>query len=159
MIKGYPEQPIKVPRFEESAGFYTSKQRGEMMSKIKGKNTKPELMFRKALWKQGIKYRTGYKGLPGKPDVSNKTLKFVVFIDGEFWHGHNWEAKKLKIKSNRNFWIPKIERNMQRDRQNDLKLTEMGFEVFRFWQHQVQNDLSGCVNMVVDYVRTKKLAI
>src|SRR5688572_7327398 len=136
MPKAYSGISIKVPRFEESAGFYTTEQRSKIMSKIKGKNTKPEILFRKALWNEGIRYRINDKALPGKPDISNKSLKFVVFIDGVFWHGYNWEEKKRKIKSNRKFWIPKIERNIQRDQQNNDKLLQLGFIVFRFWENQ-----------------------
>jgi len=154
MAKNYEEQPIKVPRFKESAGFYTTKERSKLMSKIRGKNTKPELMFRQALYHHGIRYRVDFKGLPGKPDISNITKKFVVFIDGEFWHGYNWEEKKKKIKANRKFWIPKIERNMQRDRENNRKLMEMGFRVFRFWEHEVKKDLDSCVGEVLEYLHS-----
>ena len=153
-LREYPEAVIKVPRFEESAGFYTTKQRSKMMSSIKGKDTKPELEFRRALWKAGIRYRVNYKLLPGRPDISNKGLRFVVFIDGEFWHGYNWAEKKLKIKTNRDFWIPKIERNMQRDRSNDLKLKEMGYKIFRFWEHEVRKELEICVSHVVLYIES-----
>ena len=153
-LREYPEAVIKVPRFEESAGFYTTKQRSKMMSSIKGKDTKPELEFRRALWKAGIRYRVNYKLLPGRPDISNKGLRFVVFIDGEFWHGYNWAEKKSKIKTNRDFWIPKIERNMQRDRSNDLKLKEMGYKIFRFWEHEVRKELEICVSHVVLYIES-----
>lgn len=146
-------ETIKVPRFEEAAGFYTTKQRSHIMSSIKGKNTKPELMFRKALTQKGIRYRVNSKGLPGRPDISNRTLKFVVFIDGGFWHGYNWIEKKEKIKANRNFWIPKIERNMQRDKLNNQELKEMGFTVFRFWDHQIKFELDYCVKLILEYIK------
>lgn len=154
MAKGYKEQPIKVPRFEESAGFYTTKERSKHMSKIKGKNTKPEMIFRKALYCSGVRYRINFKTLPGKPDLSNITKRFVIFIDGEFWHGYNWEEKRGKIKSNRAFWIPKIERNMQRDRENNILLEQMGYKVFRFWEHEVAKGLVGCIEKVLAYIRT-----
>ncbi len=159
MPKEYSEIPIKVPRFEESAGFYTTEQRSKIMSKIRGKNTKPEILFRKALWNEGIRYRINHKALPGKPDISNKSLKFVVFIDGDFWHGYNWKVKKHKIKSNRKFWIPKIERNMQRDQQNNFKFLQMGFVVFRFWESQVIKELGSCVKQVVGYVHASRYEI
>lgn len=122
------------------------------MSKIRGKDTKPELLFRKGLTKLGIRYRINFKGLPGKPDISNKKRKLVVFIDGEFWHGHDWDIKKTKIKSNRDFWIPKIERNMQRDRKNNRKLEEMGFKVFRFWEADVKKNLDQCLLQITKYL-------
>ena len=154
MMKEYGEEPIKVPRFEESAGFYTTKQRSQIMAKIRGKNTKPELIFRQRLFELGFRYRVDFKGLPGRPDISNKSKKIAIFIDGEFWHGYNWEVKKQKIKANRDFWIPKIERNMQRDRENVKKLENMGFKVFRFWEHEVKKNLEGCISLVQDYLET-----
>lgn len=156
MSKKYFGLPIKVPRFEEAAGFYTSVGRSKLMSRIKGRDTKPELLFRRALSKSEVRYRINYKGLPGNPDISNKAKRFVVFIDGEFWHGYNWEEKKKKIKANKKFWIPKIERNMQRDKENDYKLLQMGFVVFRFWDRQVLNNLDSCVRQVVEYARASQ---
>ena len=76
----YDEEKIKVPRFNEESGFYTTKKRSKLMGKIRGKNTKPELLFRKALWKKGIRYRVDNKKLPGKPDVSIKNNMFVNLI-------------------------------------------------------------------------------
>ena len=153
MPLGFDEKPIKVPRFEESAGFYTTKKRSKIMSKIKSKNTKPEIAFRHCLYNLGIRYRVNSKNLPGKPDISNKTKRFVVFIDGVFWHGFNWLEKKQKIKTNRDFWIPKIERNMQRDRENTLKLEEMVFKVFRFWEHDIKKDINRCALEVLEYLK------
>lgn len=152
MTKEYDNKPIKVPRFEESEGFYTTKERSEIMSKIRAKDTKPELAFRKALYAHNVRYRVHHKKLPGKPDISNVSKKFVVFIDGEFWHGNNWKEKKAKIKSNRSFWIPKIERNMQRDREVNEILKGMGFRVFRFWESELKKDLDGCVKVVTEYI-------
>ncbi|HNP18216.1 MAG TPA: very short patch repair endonuclease [Fulvivirga sp.] len=152
-MNSHYEKPIKVPRFEEAQGFYTTKKRSSIMSKIRGRNTKPELRFRKGLSELGIRYRINFKGLPGKPDISNMSKKFVVFIDGEFWHGRDWETKKAKIKSNRDFWIPKIERNMQRDREVNSQLNEMGIKVFRFWSLEIKNDLNTCLNKVQNYLQ------
>ncbi len=154
MAKKYYNERIKVPRFNESAGFYTTPQRSSHMSKIKSRDTKPELIFRQALYEKGVRYRVNFKKLPGKPDVSNITKMFVIFIDGEFWHGFNWEEKKVKIKSNREFWIPKIERNMQRDEENNEILKTMGFKVFRFWEHDVRKDLDLCLQKVIRYIES-----
>lgn len=128
------------------------------MSKIRAQNTKPEMAFRKVLYSHGVRFRVNYKGLPGKPDVCNKSRKFVVFIDGEFWHGFEWQKKKKKIKSNRDFWIPKIERNMQRDQENMERLEKMGYTVFRFWEHEIKYDVEGCVEEVLEYLRSSKQA-
>ncbi|MGB3606712.1 MAG: very short patch repair endonuclease, partial [Psychroserpens sp.] len=80
----YSEEKIKVPRFNEESGFYTTKKRSKMMSKIRGKNTKPEMLFRRALWAKGVRYRVDSKSLPGRPDLSIKKYKLAIFIDGEF---------------------------------------------------------------------------
>jgi DNA mismatch endonuclease, patch repair protein len=152
MPKQYRQEVIQVPKFEEAQGFYTTKKRSEHMAKIKGKDTKPELALRKALHRKGIRYRVHVKQLPGSPDVANISKRFVVFIDGEFWHGFNWEEKKGEIKSNRGFWIPKIERNRQRDAENNEALEKMGFKVFRFWESQVKKDIEGCVGQVAAFL-------
>lgn len=153
----YEDNKIKVPRFNEEAGFYTTKSRSKHMSDIRGKDTKPEIKFRKSLWHQGYRYRKNYKNLIGKPDIVLKKYKTVVFIDGEFWHGYNWKEKKEKIKSNRAFWIPKIERNMQRDIEVNNELAEIGYTVFRFWQHEIKKELDECVWKVTNHLAEVKL--
>lgn len=152
----YKQAKIKVPRFNEASGFYTTKKRSKIMSKIRGKNTKPELVLRKALWQKGVRYRINNK-LPGRPDISIKKYKLAIFIDGEFWHGYNWDERKNTIKSNRRFWIPKIERNMQRDQEVNHQLQELGFTVFRFWSKEILNDLDRCVNDVLTFIETGRI--
>jgi len=147
-----PER-IKVPQFNEEAGFYTTKARSKQMSKIRGKDTKPEIQFRKALWAKGYRYRVNYKKLIGKPDIVLNKYKTVIFIDGEFWHGHNWEEKKDKIKSNRGFWIPKIERNMQRDQEVNEILKGQGYTVFRFWEQELKRDFENCFGKVLSHLK------
>jgi DNA mismatch endonuclease (patch repair protein) len=147
------EKKIIVPRFEKAHGYYTTSARSNLMSKIKGKNTKPELLLRSALWKLGIRYRLHNKKLPGNPDIANKKCKMAIFVDGEFWHGFEWEKKKLKIGANRDFWIPKIERNMQRDHENNNKLAGMGYKVFRFWEKTLYKELDKCVDEIITYLK------
>jgi DNA mismatch endonuclease (patch repair protein) len=122
------------------------------MSKIKSKETKPEQKLRRFLWGLGIRYRKNVKKLPGTPDIAISKYKLIIFIDGEFWHGYNWEEKKQKIKSNRDFWIPKIERNMQRDRENNKILIEMGWNVIRFWEYEIKNEFNVCVNRILNCI-------
>lgn len=152
----YEDKKIKVPRFNEGSGFYTTPERSRIMSKIRGRNTKPELIFRKALWQAGYRYRVGYKKLMGKPDIALKKYRTVIFIDGEFWHGHNWDERKHKIKSNRGFWIPKIERNIQRDEEVNAELKHLGYTVFRFWEGEVKKDLEGCLGLVLEHLEKVK---
>ena len=149
----YPENKIKVPRFEEANGFYTTKERSQLMSKIRSKETKPEKLLRKALWELGVRYRKNVKKLPGSPDIVVSKYKLVIFIDGEFWHGYEWEKKKESIKSNKAFWVPKIERNMQRDAENNLKLKEQGWTVMRFWGNEVNKELGVCLDKILSYIQ------
>jgi len=158
MRKEYPKERIKVPRFNEESGFYTTPERSKIMGKIRGKNTKPELAFRKALWQSGYRYRIDYKKLIGKPDIALKKYKTVIFIDGEYWHGHNWEERKEKIKTNREFWIPKIERNIQRDQEVNQALKDKGYTVFRFWETEIKKDLDGCLEQVLTHLNKVKAA-
>lgn len=102
------------------------------MGKIKSQDTKPELKLKKALWNLGYRYRKNLKKLPGSPDIVYSKHKLAIFVDGEFWHGFNWSEKKAKIKTNRECWIPKIERNIQRDKQNNRLLLDTGWHVIRF---------------------------
>lgn len=152
MPKEYSEERIKVPRFNEESGFYTTPQRSKIMSKIRGKNTKPELAFRKALYAAGYRYRVDYKKLIGRPDIVLKKYKTVIFIDGEYWHGYNWEERKPKIKTNREFWIAKIERNMQRDREVNQALERLGYKVFRFWESAIKKELDSCLEDVLQHL-------
>ena len=145
----YLEEKIKVPRFNEESGFYTTKKRSKIMSKIRGKNTKPELRYRKALWQKGVRYRVNSRTLTGRPDISIKKYKLAIFIDGEYSLGYNWDERKEKVKTNRDFWIPKIERNMQRDKEVNEQLNELGFTVFRFWEHEIKDNLKTCINDVM----------
>ncbi|KAA2219192.1 MULTISPECIES: very short patch repair endonuclease [Maribacter] len=152
MSKKYSEERIIVPRFNEESGFYTTPQRSKIMSKIRGKDTKPEMAFRRALYAAGYRYRVDYKKLIGKPDIALKKYKTVIFIDGEYWHGENWEERKPKIKTNRDFWIAKIERNMQRDQEVNQELDRLGYTVFRFWEREVKKELDRCLQEVLQHL-------
>lgn len=146
------EKIIKVPRFNKKLGFSTSIERSKIMSKIGSVDTKPEQRLRKFLWNLGIRYRKNVKKLPGTPDIVISKYKLIIFVDGDFWHGYNWEQKKATIKSNREFWIPKIERNIQRDRINNQKLEETGWKVMRFWDHELEKEFGVCVTKILYYL-------
>jgi len=157
MSKPHPKElnPIKVPRFEEKAGFYTTKQRSKTMSRIRGKNSIPELLLRKALWAENIRFRIHRQDLPGRPDLVIDKYRLAVFVDGDFWHGYQWEHRKPK--TNQAFWIPKIERNIQRDQFASESLSNLGYTVMRFWEHQVKQNLKACVNQVMLYIEAAKV--
>ncbi|OOG18827.1 very short patch repair endonuclease [Sphingobacterium sp. CZ-UAM] len=148
---------IHVPQFEEAAGFYTSKKRSAQMSKIKSRNSKPELILRRALWSKNIRFRLHDKSLPGTPDIVIKKYKLAIFVDGEFWHGFDWKNNKERIKSNRLFWIPKIERNMQKDIRVNRALRDMDYVVFRFWTQDILKNLPKVLNQIELFLETRKL--
>jgi DNA mismatch endonuclease (patch repair protein) len=126
------------------------------MRKIKSNNTKPELKLRKALWNVGIRYRIKNKDIFGKPDIAIRKYKLAVFVDGEFWHGYNWKEKRTKIKSNRDYWIQKIEGNMERDEKVNKKLRENDWTVLRYWQKEIKNDLDKCVSEIETAIDSSK---
>jgi DNA mismatch endonuclease (patch repair protein) len=129
-------------------GNQTSEQRHKIMSRIRSSNTSIEVMLRKALWHEGIRYRKNLKSLPGSPDIAITKHKIAIFCDGEFWHGKNWDEKKESIKTNRDFWISKIDRNIMRDNENEKKLDNMGWVVLRFWGNEINKNLADCVKEI-----------
>ena len=117
--------------------FKTTPSKSKQMAKVHSKNGKDELIIRKRLWHEGVRYRANYKDLPGKPDIAITKYKIAVFIDGEFWHGYDWEKRKKRIKRNRDYCIKKIEYNMQHDQKVNQALQDMGWTVLRFWSKPV----------------------
>lgn len=130
----------------------TPEQRRKNMQAIRSKDTSIELRLRKALWQEGIRYRKNYKKLPGKPDIAIIKYRIAVFCDSDFWHGYDWENRNERIKSNRDYWIPKIERNMKRDQEVTNQLQEDGWIVLRFWEWQIKKHLDECVETVKEAV-------
>lgn len=130
--------------------FDTTEKRSNIMSSIKSEDTSPEIKLRKALWHSGFRYRKNYGEVIGKPDIAFPSKKIAIFVDGEFWHGYNWEEKKKNISSNRDYWIPKIEGNMERDEKYNKELREKGWVVIRFWQKEVEASLDECVKEIAD---------
>lgn len=125
----------------------------QRMAHIHLKNGKAETILAKKLWHSGVRYRKNYKKLPGSPDIAITTQKIAVFVDGEFWHGQNWEERKPRLKTNREYWIEKIEENMARDRRNNETLERMGWRVFRFWEKQVLKDPDSCAKVVLSEIK------
>lgn len=131
----------------------TKEQRRKNMQAIRSKDTEIELRLRKALWKRGIRYRKNYKNLIGKPDIAITKYKIAVFCDSDYWHGYDWENRNQRIKSNRDYWIPKIERNMKRDQEVTTALQNEGWKVLRFWEWQIKKDLDTCVTIVLEAIK------
>lgn len=128
---------------------HTAEQRHKNMQAVKSKDTAIELLLRKELWSRGIRYRKNVKSIIGKPDIAFIKKKVAVFCDSEFWHGFDWEHKKSDIKSNRDFWIPKIEKNIARDKAVNDALAADGWIVLRFWGQQIKKDVKACADLIV----------
>lgn len=126
------------------------------MAMIKSKNTKPEILLRKELWRRGLRYRKNCKQVYGKPDLVFLRKQIAIFIDGEFWHGYNFEETKKRLKSNKEFWIEKIERNMERDFEITQFLVEQGWAVLRFWDFEIENDLCRCADKIERAVKIRE---
>ena len=124
-------------------------------------DTTLELRLRRTLWKHGLRYRKNVQELPGKPDIVFKRAQVVVFCDGNFWHGKNWNERKIKLKkgSNPKYWVAKIERNMERDVENNKALQENGWTVLRFWESEINKNIDKVVNIVVRTLYCKKRII
>ena len=125
----------------------------KIMSSIKSKDTKPELLLRKALWHKNMRYRVNYTGLPGKPDIVFTKSKVAVFCDGDFWHGHNWVIRGMdsfeeELGGYSEFWKNKILRNIQRDKEVSQKLNAMGWKVIRIWESDIKKDINQCVKAI-----------
>lgn len=127
---------------------HTPEQRRKNMQAVKNKDSKIELLLRKELWDRGIHYRKNSTKIFGKPDIVFIGKKIAVFCDSEFWHGYDWEERKKDFKSHQEFWIPKIERNIERDREVTERLESEGWVVLRFWGKQIKRDVAACADEI-----------
>ncbi|MFC1564250.1 very short patch repair endonuclease [candidate division KSB1 bacterium] len=131
---------------------HTSSQRSFNMSRIKGKNTKPEIIIRQFLWQNGFRYRLHYKKLPGKPDIVFPRRKKVIFIHGCFWHKHDCSYFKWP-ETNVKFWREKISGNTKRDTQNYESLKECGWEYFIIWECEIKHKLNKLNNSIISFLK------
>ena len=115
---------------------------------VKNKDSKIEVLLRKKLWSRGLRYRKNVNRIYGKPDIVFIGKKVAVFCDSEFWHGYNWEERKKDFKSHQEFWIPKIERNMERDAEVTAKLESEGWTVLRFWGNEIKKNTAQCADII-----------
>lgn len=128
----------------------SSHQRSELMSRIRGKDTSPELALRRAVWALGLRYRLHRRVDRFRPDLVFIGDRVAVFVDGCFWHCCPMHG--VKPKSNREFWATKLERNVQRDAETNRTLAAKGWLVLRFWEHQVENDAEECACQIAEAI-------
>ena len=131
----------------------TKEQRRKNMQHIRSKNTTAELMLRKMLWHLGIRYRKNYKTLPGTPDIAITKYRIAIFVDGDFWHarGHETDPGE-QIQTNKVFWTKKLKRNVERDKEVNQALLELGWLVLRYWDSDVNKNCDGCVKDILQYL-------
>lgn len=123
-------------------------------------NTEPELMMRKAIWRSGLRYRINVVQLPGKPDIVFGPSKVVVFCDGDFWHGRDLLERRVKLAKgwNGDYWVAKIERNVERDLAVNQALADGGWLVLRFWETDIRQSLDSVVDEVKRVVADRRRA-
>lgn len=127
------------------------------MQAVKATGSKIEVALAKMLFARGHRYRKNDKSVFGKPDLTFKQLKIAIFIDGEFWHGKDWDVRKNDHKTNQTFWHNKIERNIERDREVNEELSKQGWLVLRFWGKEVENNLLNCVLRIEETINNRKM--
>ena len=132
----------------------TKSQRRKNMQSIRSKDTKIEILLRKALWHRGIRYRKNYSKIPGKPDIAITKYKIAVFCDSEFFHGKDWDALKPRLLKGNNpeFWIDKIGKNRKHDQEINHILMAMGWTVIRFWERDITKHLDECIRTVEEAI-------
>ena len=132
----------------------TKEQRHRNMSHIKSRDTSIEIKLRKALWNKGYRYRKNYSKVPGKPDIAITKYKIAIFCDSEFFHGKDWEVLKPRLQKgdNAEYWLPKIQRNRERDDEVNKELLFLGWTVIRFWGKDIMKNVDECVKVIDEAV-------
>lgn len=129
---------------------FSKKKRSEIMSKIRSKDTKIEILFRKTLWKKGFRYKKNSSKYFGKPDLALPKHKTVIFIDSCFWH--NCPKHGYLPKSNLRYWRKKIERNKERDKEVGKHYKKIGWKIFRIWEHEIKKNSEKAIQKVIKYL-------
>ena len=132
--------------------IWNREKRSECMSKIRSKDTKPELTLRKALFARGFRYRVNDRHLPGKPDIVLPKYKTAVFLHGCFWHRHEGCKYAYTPKTNTEFWVDKINSNKERDKINLQKLTVLGWNVLTVWECEIRHTYKRDLTPLIDRI-------
>lgn len=135
----------------------TKEQRRRNMQANKSTGTKPEALLAKTLFARGHRYRKNDKNVFGHPDLTFRKIKLAIFVDGEFWHGKDWNIRKQDHKTNKDFWIKKIERNIERDKEVNIELTKQGWIILRFWSKEIEKKLLSCVIKIENEIKALKM--
>ncbi len=130
----------------------------KMMAAVRSKDSKAELALRRALHARGLRYRLHAKDIPGHPDLVIRSRKIAIFVDGDMWHGNEHHRRGLAsladlFPTRTDWWVAKIERNMQRDREVNAQLAANGWMVVRVWESEVLQDPERAADMIMDILR------
>jgi len=126
-----------------------------IMSAVRSRNSAPELALRSQLWRRGIRFRVHRRDLPGTPDIAIARQRIAIFVDGDFWHGHQWVTRGLPslasaFPTNREYWVTKIGRNQERDRHADARLAALGWRSVRIWESDIRANPEACATLIVN---------
>lgn len=146
----------KEPRFYGEVSEKSHKN----MSRIRGKDTSIEVALRRALWAKGYRFRKNYKELPGSPDIALTKYKVAIFCDSEFFHGKDWDALRIKLEKGKNseYWVKKIQRNMERDQEKDKMLRFEGWTVIHFWGKDILKNINECIRVIEETIFDIKMS-
>jgi DNA mismatch endonuclease (patch repair protein) len=145
------QKEVRVPRF---IGPASSDAASKVKRRTPSRDTRPEVLLRRALWARGMRYRTGLRTLAGRPDIVFVRARVVVFCDGDFWHGKDWPSRKKKLLrgANSDYWTAKIEGNIRRDIRTTSTLRTEGWVVLRYWESAIKSDAASIVELIANAV-------
>jgi len=134
------------------ADVFTKEKRSEIMSRIRSKNTKAEVLVFKELRRKGIYFQKHYKRAIGKPDIALPRKKKAIFIDGDFWHGYQFNKSKSRLP--KDYWLSKIEGNIIRDRKNRAKLRRQNWQILRVWEHELSKNFNKTIDRIITFLNS-----
>ncbi len=135
--------------------IWTKQKRSEVMSRIRGKNTKPEMILRSELFKRGFRFRVHRKDLPGKPDIVLQKYKTIIFVHGCFWHFHK-ECKEGRIpSSNSSFWKEKLIKNIAKDKKDKKECEALGWNVIIVWEREIEKKLNETIEKLIVNIKNQ----
>jgi DNA mismatch endonuclease (patch repair protein) len=150
--------PEHGPRTPSYKGFVPASDAASRAKRANRKtDTAHEVLLRRELWRQGLRYRKHVARLPGNPDLVFARARVLVFCDGDFWHGRDWKRLRAQLQRRHNaaYWLAKIARNRQRDRRNTALLQKLGWTVLRFWEADIKKDPAGVARAIRDAVTAR----
>lgn len=142
-----------MPKQLRTMDVFSKQKRSEVMSRIRGADTKLEILVRKELFRHGFRYRTNDRRFPGKPDIVLPRYRTMVFIHGCFWHSHQGCRLAVTPKTRTDFWMAKLQRNRTKDAENESALKAMGWRVVIVWECQIEDDFARTIQHLIEFLK------